>query len=367
MLLVLAAGCSSSDDGDGSTGDRPDAPPAEAGAGEDDAADAAAPEPAPAEWEKVPAPASCMCSDGTPYHYWVRRGDPEKVLFYMAGGGACFSAETCASDTATYTVNVLDDSAPTGGIFDAEAEGNPLADHSIVVAPYCTGDLHLGTTEHDYGNGVVVQHNGYANASTALGAAVALFPDASDVVVAGSSAGSAPAPAFGGAAHDLWPEADIAVVADASAAYPGTPEITLAIGGLWGVTGSIPPWPETADLPPEAWSLPGLFVNAATHHPDLRFATYNDAFDEVQSTFASLIGTDPSNLVDLIDENNRAVAAQGVDLVSWVSPGTEHTILGRDELYEEEVDGVRFVDWLTDFLAGDEVDDVHCTDCEPPS
>ena len=27
----------------------------------------------------------------------------------------------------------------------------------------------------------------------------------------------------------------------------------------------------------------------------------------------------------------------------------------------------RFVDWLTAFLAGDEVDDVHCTDCERPT
>jgi hypothetical protein len=80
-----------------------------------------------------------------------------------------------------------------------------------------------------------------------------------------------------------------------------------------------------------------------------------------------MIGLDGSQLVDLIDDTNESVRSQGVDLVSWVSPGTEHTILGKDDLYREEIDGERFIDWLTAFLAGDEVDDVHCEDCEPPT
>lgn len=374
--LLASAACGTDDGGDTAaptTAADEVAPPDDATGLDDTAvtADAAGPDgtaPAATGWEQVRAPASCQCSDGSPFHYWVRRGDPEKVLFYLNGGGACFSAETCNGDTATYTTDLAGDEGPgDGGIFDLDNPDNPLADHSMVVVPYCTGDLHLGTTEHDYGNDVVVQHKGFVNASTALGAAAALFPAATEVVVAGSSAGSASAPAFGGGAHDVWPDADIAVVADASAAYPGTPEITLAIGSLWGVTGSIPPWPETADLPPEAWSLPGLFVNASAHDPDLRFATFNNAFDEVQASFSALIGVDPSNLVDLIDENNRAIAAEGVDIVNWVSPGTGHTILGNDALYDEEVDDEVLIDWLTAFLAGDEVDDVRCTDCERPS
>jgi hypothetical protein len=316
-------------------------------------------------WTKVLAPASCRCSDGTPFHYWVRPGDPEKVLFFLAGGGACFSATTCATDGATYTVNLEGDDGPgDDGIFDLGNEANPLADHSMVVVPYCTGDLHLGTELHDYGDGVEVHHNGFTNASTALAASAALFPNATDVVVAGSSAGSAGAPAFGGGAHDVWPEADIAVIADASAAYPGTPEITLAIGGLWGIAGSIPLWPETADLPPEAWSLPGLFVNSSLRHPEIRFATYNNAFDRVQAQFSSLIGQDADNLVDLIDANNEWISDQGVDVRHWVAPGTDHTVLGDEQLYTQEVDGMALIDWLAGFLAGEDGPDVHCTDCE---
>jgi hypothetical protein len=358
-VFVLTSACTS-DDGD----------VAATTAASEDAETATVVEATPVstDWRKVLAPASCMCSDGTPFHYWVRDGDPEKVFFYLEGGGACFSAETCASETATYNVNLDGDEGPgDGGVFDIENDENPLADHSMVYVPYCTGDLHLGDKANQYSDEVTVQHNGYTNTSTALAAAAALYPDATDVVVAGSSAGSAGAPGFGGGAHDVWPDAEVAVVADGSGAYPGTPEITLAIGSLWGVAGGIPQWPETADLPVEAWSLHGLFVNSTTHFPEIRFASFNDAYDEVQATFAGMIGLDGSQLGDLIDDTNESVRSQGVDLVSWVSPGTEHTILGKDDLYREEIDGERFIDWLTAFLAGDEVDDVHCEDCEPPT
>jgi hypothetical protein len=320
------------------------------------------------KWQEITTPPSCRCSDGSPYHYWVRRGNPKKVLFFLEGGGACFSAETCSGARPTFTVNLAKDKAPArAGIFDFANPKNPFADYSVVFAPYCTGDLDLGTTAHDYGSGVVIQHVGYDNTSTALGGAAALFPQATKVVVAGSSAGSAGAPGFGGGAHDVWPKADVSVVADSSAAYPGTPEITLAIGSLWGISGGIPLWPETKDVPVSGWSLPGLFVNASKHDPKLRFATYNSAYDRTQSEFSRLIGIDPTNLVDLIDANNNDIRSQGVDIANWVQPGTVHTILGKRLLYTAKVGKERFIDWLTKFVAGRHVADVHCTDCKKPT
>src|SRR3954470_14496712 len=63
---------------------------------ERDAGSAAAPAAgSAAAWEKVLATPNCECSDGSGYHYWIHRADPEKVLFYLEGGGACFSAATC--------------------------------------------------------------------------------------------------------------------------------------------------------------------------------------------------------------------------------------------------------------------------------
>lgn len=371
MALLVLGSCSSGNEASAGSGETTSSVVARNGgsaATESGSTGARAMGPTGEGWTKVPAPVSCRCSDNTEYHYWVRPADPQKVVFFLAGGGACFSADTCSAEGATYTVNLADDNGPgEEGIFDLDNPANPLADYSMVFAPYCTGDLHLGTKEHDYGNGVVVQHNGFVNASTAMAATAALFPEATEVVVAGSSAGSAGAPAYGGGASDLWPDADISVIADASAAYPGTKEITLAVGALWGIDGSIPPWPETADLPQEAWSLPGLFVNVSKHDPDVRFATYNNAFDRVQAGFSALIGQDASNLVAAIDANNSWITEQGVDVRHWVAPGDDHTILGEPELYTQKVDGHSLVDWLGDFIVGKPGEDVHCTDCQKPA
>ena len=50
-----------------------------------------------------------------------------------------------------------------------------------------------------------------------------------------------------------------------------------------------------------------------------------------------------------------------------MAPGTDHTVLGDEQLYTQEVDGSSLIEWLTAFVAGEEGDDVHCTDCERPA
>ena len=36
-------------------------------------------------------------------------------------------------------------------------------------------------------------------------------------------------------------------------------------------------------------------------------------------------------------------------------------------MYRLEVEGVALIDWLTDYVAGDDVADVVCVDCEKPA
>lgn len=323
----------------------------------------------PADWEQVEAPADCACSDGTPYHYWIRRGDPTRVVYFLEGGGACFSAATCGPASPTYTRNLVGRAGATapadGGIFALDDERNPFADWSMVFVPYCTGDLHLGAKAQDYGEGVVVQHRGAINARTALDATAEAFPDAEQVVVAGSSAGSAAAPVYAGLAHDVLPAAEVTLLADGSAAYPDDPGITVAIGTLWAAFDRLPDWPEQTGPPPEDWTLPRILVQAGRHAPDMRQATINSAYDDVQAGFSALIGRS-GDLLEMIDANNALVESEGVELHSWVGPGTQHTVLGRDSFYTDEVDGTSLRDWVTDLVAGEDVPDVHCTECGRP-
>ena len=57
------------------------------------------------------------------------------------------------------------------------------------------------------------------------------------------------------------------------------------------------------------------------------------------------------------------VEAGGSPLASYVAPGTDHTIMGSDEFYELEVEGVRLIDWFTQLVSGDPPADVRCTEC----
>ena len=50
----------------------------------------------------------CQCSDGSAFSFWVREANPDKVVFYLQDGGACFSAETCAPGSDLYQTTIAD-------------------------------------------------------------------------------------------------------------------------------------------------------------------------------------------------------------------------------------------------------------------
>lgn len=319
-------------------------------------------------WEQIAGGEECRCADGSDYSYWVREGDPRRVVFYLQGGGACFSAATCSFSQGTYTVTAdeTDDPSGLGGIFDFSNPANPLAGSSFVFAPYCTGDVHIGNNVQTYSDDLTVHHNGFANASAALAELHRRFGDAAEIVVAGSSAGSVAAPFFSGLVSDLYPDAKISVVADASGAYPSNPVINTAIGRLWGAFSIVPDWPVNQGLTPADWGVPEMFVQSGLHDPEIRFARFDNAFDDTQLAFAELAGFDATNMDQLIRSNEAQIEAAGVAVSSYLAPGRDHTILGRDEMYSLEVQGVLFVDWLAEFLAADAATaDVACSECGP--
>lgn len=317
------------------------------------------------EWEMVQGDETCECADGSDYNLWVRDAGATKVVLFFEGGGACFSAEMCAFGSGSYDYDVSDSDDPSiaKGIFDFENPANPFADWSVVFVPYCTGDVFLGASSHDYGGGLTVEHNGMANATFGLDELERRFPNADQIFVTGSSAGGVPAPLFAGLASDRFPDARITALSDGSGAYPAAPAINAAIGSLWGTFDARPDWPETADLTPETWSIPGLFTVAGTHDRDIVMARHDHAFDSVQASFSAIAGISADRLDVLIDGNAAEIEASGVPVASFVAPGTTHTILGRDLVYTQEVEGVRFIDWLTGLVEGTPVDDVHCTVC----
>jgi hypothetical protein len=250
------------------------------------------------------------------------------------------------------------------GIFEVANPKNPFADYSMVFVPYCTGDVHLGNLTKDYGDGVTVQHKGLVNGTAALKGMAAAFAAATHIVVSGASAGSVPAPLYAGLVSDSYPKARIEVFADGSGGYPDIPGINkLILTDTWGTFPNFPKWPTAADLTPESLSFPGLFVRAGQHNPAITFARHDYAFDGTQVFFAGLAGLDAKDLVKLIDSNEATVEAKGQKLFSYISPGSSHTVVGKDEFYTETVNGVALVDWVTSLVNGKPIEDVHCTTC----
>jgi hypothetical protein len=73
----------------------------------------------------------CIFEDSTPYSFQVVRGDPKKVLFYFAGGGACWNEPS----TATRLPLCKTDTAPSSllGIFSRDVDENPqYHDHTFI-------------------------------------------------------------------------------------------------------------------------------------------------------------------------------------------------------------------------------------------
>jgi hypothetical protein len=321
---------------------------------------------APAGWERVVPGGDCECALGGEFAYWVHRGDPTKVVLYFQGGGACFNVDTCRPGSGAYKATTGPEDDPSlrpAGLLDLDNPDNPVAGWSIVFVPYCTGDVFLGAKTTQYAPDVTINHKGAINARAALAGVASEFPDTTQLLVTGESAGGVPVPLMAGEAHDLLPNATITALADSSGAYPDVPAVNATIGALWGTLEAAPPWPEFAGLTPEQYSIPGLFVLAGRHAPSIRFARHDYAFDETQAFFGSLAGFDASNLVQLIDQNEQQIEAGGVDIAGWVAPGTEHTVIGRPGLYTESVNGVPFVGWVDDLVAGRPITDVHCDEC----
>lgn len=318
-----------------------------------------------APFERVVPGGDCQCADGSEFSFWVREADPAKVVLFFQGGGACFSAESCSFADGSYkvTTDASDDPSNGTGVWDLDDPRNPLAGYSIVFVPYCTGDVHLGDATTEYAPGLIVQHKGNVNATTALDHLVSTFPAARELVVTGESAGSIPSPFYAGLLSDRLPDASITVLADGSGAYPDVPGVNALLGGLWGVQNGAPDWPEYAGLTPEQWSFPGLFFRSGLHAPDIIFARHDYAFDETQVFFAALAGIPASDVVSLIDQNEQQIEGAGVDLLSYISPGDSHTVLSQPQFYTETVNGVPLVDWVTQLVNHEPVADVHCQEC----
>jgi hypothetical protein len=224
-----------------------------------------------------------MCRDGSPDGIYVHRGTASKLFIYLEGGGACSSPTFCSHNPAavsqafpggaqsqgqtvggslgsvtggSYQAPYVPTAAAgltaaySPGIFDFTNAANPVKDWSGVYVPYCTGDVHFGTADNVTipGDGVLPaltnQHFvGYRNMQKFIGHLVPTFPNLTQVLLTGASAGGFGAGLNYGMVQDSFGTVPVTVLDDS-----GPPFLTADLPAciqkqwrdVWGFDAALP-------------------------------------------------------------------------------------------------------------------------------
>ena len=322
------------------------------------------------------------CMDGSPYHFFAKRGTVNKLLVYYQGGGACWDQLTCSVPTCDTSVNPSSPSDNPGlapvGFFDLHDARNPFRDWNIVFVAYCSCDIHFGDAAQDYP--LHVEHRGYENSRIAEKWAREHFVNPDQVFVTGSSAGAYGA-WFNAPLHEsVWPAARFQVLADAGNGVI-TDEFLQNEFGHWDFQKNIP-----SDIPGVLESLnngTGIvgYTEAVTaHFPDTRWSHYATAYDGGsggQTGFYNLMLT--NSLLGAInwwegscafdakmrEQVHETAAAVPSNYRYYIGTGSRHTMWYAPKVYTDTTGGVpTLVDWVNGMLAGSPAwSNVECTDC----
>lgn len=324
------------------------------------------------EWRTVPMHGQTMCSDGSPYSIFIKKGNSANLIIHFSGGGACWDNITCAAPITLASVFDGDTrelksfyfpSVPKiipailTGLLDNEAEANPFKDWNVVFIPYCTGDLHIGNTTNSYsidGRQFEIRHNGRNNSLEALQWIFDNFENPGKVLVSGESAG-----AYGSA---FW-------APHVAAHYESKKIYQLSDGSLLASNR----WNEIVDTVWKAESEAYLkfkigkdiFEDVLLHQPDelndrIKHLHSNTVYDAVLTKFSAALNHTPTGTNEFIDDwssnmrgSMKRLADSKLDYHYFLSDckydaknhSTPHTLAGFD-YYNCASDQISFPEWL---------------------
>ena len=322
----------------------------------------------PAGWTKIEPGGETLCSTGTPYAFWVHPGTVNRLVVYFEGGGACWDANTCSNPGLYYDDTVTEDDNPANhqqGMADLDNPENPFKDWFQVFVPYCTGDIHWGNQTSTYqleGVDHTINHKGFANFSAVLDWVKAGFEEPEKIFVAGCSAGAYGSIMGAAYVHNLYPDAPLYQLSDAGA---GVITQSFFESGFpnWGAEGTIPDWIPALQIPWQELTMAKLYIALADYYSSDRWAEYNSAHDETQTFFYTAMGG-LEDWAQLMMAGIAEIQDATTNFATYTAPGKVHCITPLDIFYTREVNGVKFVDWLSEMVNDEPWDSVTCTDCE---
>jgi hypothetical protein len=309
-----------------------------------------------------------------------------KLMIFLEGGGACFNALTCNPNLypAHFDATTFTDLTTTGylgssdsGVFNRADPANPVKDWNFVYVPYCTGDVHAGDQPAGTVPGVFVPDGGlqsqafvgYRNIGLYLARIVPTFPDATQVLLTGASAGG-----FGAAANYIRVAKAFGSVPvyllDDSGPLMDSPHVAQCLSSewvsLWGLDKTV-----LADCGSDCSNNGHYFIDYAKHaasaYPQIPMGLIDSTGDSVITQFFGFGGMSctaigvPETAADFAAglQDIRAQLAGNPNFGAYVFSGTRHTTLeSTTNLDAQTVPAagdagtVALTDWIAQLLAG---------------
>lgn len=323
--------------------------------------------PASSTWVKIAPGGETRCAHNTPYAFWARAGDPQKLLVYFQGGGGCWDVATCAPGSSFYdpAVNESDRPGGRGGVLDLTHPRNPFRDHTIVFIPSCTGDVHWGDYVQSYPRSgdlpLRIYHRGYVNARAALAWLYTHYPSPEAIFVTGCSAGSVGSALFAPYVMERYPGARVTQLGDSLAFVFHRP---VDMESDYRAGQNFPEWiPALQDLDPRAFTMAAFYTAVANHYPQARFSQFNTVRDRVQDRYYLAIGGQPGQFEADLQASLDEIHAHTDNFRSFSAGGNAHCVLPNGRFYSYAAQGVALRDWVADLAAGRDVPSVRCRDC----
>lgn len=261
------------------------------------------------------------------FSYFVRPGDPKKIVINFMGGGACWNQANCFDENTTTYFHAIGLISPLAmryglstGILEQANSQNPLNGYTAVFIPYCTGDLHWGSNDTTYNSGTnsfpgdshaggVIHHRGFDNFLAVLKDVTRDYAGPSQVVITGQSAGGYGAvfnaPYIIESMGGYGGKTDYVVISDAAAGV--TPSsFNASISPLWGIkkadskagqggASNLPDWTTAgcgantiSDANFNTMETGDFFNQVARCYPSARFGQYTAMYDGTQAYFLNV-------------------------------------------------------------------------------
>jgi len=334
--------------------------------------------PKASSWVEYRPGGDALCGRGEDYAFFVHHGNSTKVLIDFIGGGACWNAENCSVDDATFvdSVNHLRRETQQGkmrGFYDKSNESNPFKDWTHILVPYCTGDIHWGandvTYQPDNGPSFKIHHRGGINAKAVLDwVETHAQAEAQQVMVTGCSAGSYGSIYWTPQIRRIFPGAQIAQLGDSGAGIT-TKEFTDTTIDSWRAATMAPTWIPGLDPRRVDWKtlrIEDIYQRIGAYYPEVTLTQFNTASDTTQAWFFSQMGGEEGEWGGRMRRSVQAISGTTPNFRYYLGAGIEHCIIPNDSFYATVNSDVSFSAWFKAVAAGERVNNVVCDHCVSP-